>query len=83
VQHGACWKPDDQSALNSVRKALYKCEPVVTVDFVKLLARNKACSEETLEQLLDAPRMKQHLSALGMRMLGNPTDRLRHRAATS
>jgi len=66
------WTPDDRNALNQVRQELYKCEPAVTVDFVKLLAANKACSEETLEQLLDAPRMKQHLSTLGMRLFGGP-----------
>lgn len=69
VERGALWTPDDQTDLNSVRKALYKCEPAVIVDLVKLLARNKACSEETLERLLDAPRMREHLSALGMRLI--------------
>ena len=71
VEHGAVWTPDDRNALNQVRQELYKCEPAVTVDFVKLLAANKACPEETLEQLLDAPRMKQHLSTLGMRLFGS------------
>jgi ankyrin repeat protein len=72
VEHGAVWKPDDQYAINQVRQGLYKCEPVVTVNFVKLLAENKACPEETLEQLLEAPRMRQHLSTLGMRLFGSP-----------
>ncbi len=67
VEHGAAWNPDDRYALNHVRQALYKCEPVVTVDFVKLLAGNKACPENTLEQLLDAPRMRSHLSTMGMK----------------
>ena len=70
VEHGAVWRPDDRDALNHVRQALYKCEPKVTVHFVKLLAENKACPEETLEQLLDAPRMRQHLSTLGMKLVG-------------
>ena len=70
VEHGAVWKPNDRYALNQVRQALYKCEPVVTVDFVKLLARNKSCPEETLEQLLEVPRMKQHLSTLGIKLTG-------------
>jgi ankyrin repeat protein len=69
VEHGALWTPDDQADLNSVRKALYKCEPAVIVDLVKLLARNKACPEEALERLLDAPRMREHLSTLGMRLI--------------
>jgi hypothetical protein len=73
VEHRAAWKPDDGSALNQVRQALYKCEPAVTVDFVKLLAKNKASPEEVLEQLLDAPRMRQHLSPLGMRLMDGRT----------
>ena len=79
VEHGAVWKPDDSKASNSVRKFLYKCEPAVTVDLVKLLARNKACPEETLEQLLDAPRMKQHLSTLGIKLLASPSERAKRR----
>jgi hypothetical protein len=47
VEHGAHWNPEDKTELNSVRKALYQCEPVVVVDLMKLLARNKACPEET------------------------------------
>jgi len=80
VTRGALWKPETRNGLNSLRQTLYKCEPAVTVDLVKLLARNKAAQEETLEQLLDAPRMKQHLSTLGMKLFGSPSDRLKRRA---
>ena len=76
VEHGARWNPEDKTELNSVRKALYQCEPAVVVDLMKLLARNKACPEETLEQLLDAPRMREHLSSLGMRLIGTSPKRI-------
>jgi ankyrin repeat protein len=76
VEHGARWNPEDKTELNSVRKALYQCEPAVVVDLMKLLARNKACAEETLEQLLDAPRMREHLSSLGMRLIGTSPKRI-------
>jgi ankyrin repeat protein len=78
--HGALWRPEPRNGLNSLRQALYKCEPAVTVDLVKVLARHKAVPEETLEQLLDAPRMKQHLSTLGLKLFGGPSDRLKRRA---
>lgn len=78
VEHGAVWKPSDRYALNHVRQALYKCEPAVTVGFVKLLAGNKACPEETLEDLLEAPRMRQHLSTLGMRLVVGRAERQRN-----
>ncbi len=68
VGRGALWKPDDRREINSVRQTLYKCEPAITVDVVKLFAQHKAASEETLEQLLDAPRMREHLSRLGLKL---------------
>jgi ankyrin repeat protein len=80
VEHGARWQPDEPKDLNSVRQILYKCEPVVTVDLVKILAGHKACGEDILEQLLDAPRMRQHLSSLGMRLLPNSTRSLKRRS---
>jgi ankyrin repeat protein len=83
AEHGAIWRPEDRHSLNSVRQVLYKCEPQVTVDVVKLLASNKGCEEETLEQLLNAPRMKQHLSTLGMRLFGPPTTRSKTKAANA
>jgi len=79
IERGAHWAPEDKTEVNSVRKALYQCEPAVVVDLIKLLARNKACPEETLEQLLDAPRMREHLSALGMRLIGSSPKRLSSR----
>lgn len=81
VEHGALWRPDDRRELNWVRQMLYKCEPQVSVDLVKLLARNKASNEETLEQLLNAPRMRQHLSTLGMNMTAPAAARARTNAA--
>lgn len=68
VEHGARWKPEERHHMNWIRQGLYKCEPAVTVDLVKLLAGKKACSEETLEQLLDPPRMRSHLSTIGLNM---------------
>lgn len=79
VEHGAQWNPSDQTDLNSVRKALYKCEPAVIVDLIKLFARNKTCPEETLERLLDAPRMREHLSSLGMRPIATSKPLRGHR----
>jgi hypothetical protein len=49
TEHGALWRPDDRVQTNSLRQTLLKCEPAVTVDLVKVLVRNEACSEERLE----------------------------------
>ena len=77
VEHGAQWKPDDDRDLRWVRQTLCKCEAAVTVDIVKLFAKNKACSEETLEKLLDTPRIRGHLSQLGMNLYVPPSTRSR------
>jgi hypothetical protein len=79
LSHGGLWRPEPRNGLTSLRQTLYKCEPGVTVDLVRLLARHKAVPEETLEQLLDAPRMKQHLSTLGMKLFGSPSKQLKPR----
>lgn len=68
LEAGAKWRPDDAYEMNSVRKMLCKCEPAVTVALMKLFAKHKAAPEELLEELLDTPRMRGHLSATGMRL---------------
>ncbi|HLY62802.1 MAG TPA: hypothetical protein VKV95_18820 [Terriglobia bacterium] len=72
VEHGALWRPDGRAEMNSLRQILYKCEPQVTVEVVKLLARHHASPEETLEQFLDTPRMRSHLSQLGIKLYARP-----------
>jgi hypothetical protein len=79
VAHGACWRHDDKYQMNSARKSLYRCEPIVTVEVVKILAQQHGASKETLEQLLAPPRMRQHLSTLGMNLYTAPA--IKSRAA--
>ena len=67
LQAGALWRPDT-SGVNSVRQMLLKCEPDVTVALMKLFAKHKSAPAETLERLLDTPRMRGHLSRAGMRL---------------
>ena len=43
---------------------LCKCEPAVTVTLMKLFAKYKAAPEGLLEELLDTPRMRGHLSTI-------------------
>lgn len=69
LEAGAQWRPSDPDAgLKSVRQVLYKCEPAVTVALMKLFARYRAAPEELLEDLLDTPKMRGHLSTIGMRL---------------
>jgi ankyrin repeat protein len=65
---GAQWRASDPGEMKSVRQMLFKCEPAVTVMLVKLITKYKAAPEGLLEQLLDTPRMRGHLSTTGMKL---------------
>jgi hypothetical protein len=65
---GAQWRPSGPDGTKSVRQMLCKCEPAVTVTLMKLFAKYKAAPEGLLEELLDTPRMRGHLSTIGMKL---------------
>jgi hypothetical protein len=75
VEKGALWRVEDRREMISLRQTLCKCDPAITVELVKLFARHKASAEDALEKLLDAPRMREHLSQLGMKLYANPVKR--------
>lgn len=60
---GALWRPDDKRQMSDVRRSLYKCEPEVTTDVLKVLLKHGACSEQAVRELLSPPRMQQHVSS--------------------
>ena len=62
AERGAIWKPDDRRQMDYLRKALYECEPDVTVKWLELLVKHRTASEVTIRELLAAPRMKEHLA---------------------
>lgn len=69
LEAGAQWRPSDpDDGMKSVRQMLCKCEPAVTVTLMKLFAKYRAAPEDLLEELLDTPRMRGHLSTIGMKM---------------
>ena len=61
--HGAIWNPNDQSAFNDLRRALYGCEPEVTIELLKIFKTHNACPQDRLKELLCKPRMKEHLAS--------------------
>lgn len=69
LEAGAKWRPSDpEDGMKSVRQMLCKCEPAVTVMLMKLFTKYKAAPEELMEELLDTPRMRGHLSTIGMKL---------------
>jgi len=69
LEAGAQWRPSDpDDGMKNVRQMLCKCEPAVTVTIIKLFAKYKAAPENLLEELLDTPRMRGHLSTIGMKL---------------
>jgi hypothetical protein len=74
VEHGALWRPSDASALNSLRRTLFECEPAVTTELLRIFRKQEACCEETLDKLLRTTRMKLHLAPVENRLPRWPTN---------
>lgn len=62
VSHGAAWRPESGYGLNSLRRALEKCQPEVTIELLRLFREFNACPAEVVHQLLGTPRMREHLN---------------------
>lgn len=62
AQRGAVWKTD-RSSMNSLRRSLYECEPAVTIELLRMLLKYNACSMEQAHELLNHPRMREHLAS--------------------
>lgn len=60
---GAVWSPDDKSTLNGLRRALYECEPAVTIELLQVFLKYNACPAQQIQELLHTPRMKEHLAS--------------------
>lgn len=67
-EHGALWRPSDAYAMNSLRRSLFACEPVVTTELLNIFRKYRACSEETAQTLLHTSRMRRHLSPVENRI---------------
>jgi hypothetical protein len=61
LSHGAAWRPESGYGLNSLRRALEKCQPEVTIELLRLFREFNACPAEVVHQLLGTPRMREHL----------------------
>jgi hypothetical protein len=70
AQHGAVWHPDAKSQLNWIRRTLLECEPEVTIELLKILLENNACSRETLKDLLSTPRIRDHVKESWLGKIG-------------
>lgn len=63
VQHGAVWKPDERRDMNSVRRTLLECTPSVSIELLKILVAQNACSVETVKDLFSSEAFRKHLAA--------------------
>jgi len=68
LQSGALWRPDNGYEVNSVRRSLLECEPDVTLELVERLVKHRACTQETLHDLLRTPAMRRHLIPVAKRI---------------
>jgi hypothetical protein len=62
AQRGAVWKPD-RFSMNSLRRNFYECEAGVTIELLRVLMKYGACSMEQARELLNHPRMREHLAS--------------------
>ncbi len=61
LSHGAAWQFDTAYELNSLRRALLKSQPEVTIHLLRLFREFNACPAETVHKLLGGPRIREHL----------------------
>jgi hypothetical protein len=61
LEQGAFWRPDNVDQVAQVRRALYECEPDVTLELVERLLKQTACTQDTIHELLRTAAMKKHL----------------------
>jgi hypothetical protein len=52
-----------RGAFNDLRRALYGCEPEVTIELLQIFKKHNACPQDRLKELLSKPRMKEHLAS--------------------
>lgn len=62
AKHGAKWIPEDRTDITYVRRDLICLAPEYTMEFVWIMSKYKACSKNTVEKLLNNPKMKNHMS---------------------
>ncbi len=62
---GALWRPSERSDALRVRRTLLKSEPDLVIDLFNLFKKTGACTQETIRDFLDTPRMRDHLKDKG------------------
>lgn len=63
VRHGARWEPRDRRAIDFARSCLLKMTPDYTLEFIWIMTGYKACSIESIEQLLRTPSIRSLVSS--------------------
>ena len=61
AKSGARWAPQGRSELNSARQSLVRLVPDYTVEFVWIMQKYQACCRETIQRLIDTPKMRTHI----------------------
>ena len=58
--HGALWRPDDGGQMQDVRRSLYKCEPAITVEVVKMSPDTMSVRKRNSKSFWTLRRMRAH-----------------------
>jgi len=68
AKHGARWVPKSDQEFQHARRSLLGMTPDYAVDFVWIMAKYKACSQEAITSLLRTPAMTSHIGKYARRV---------------
>lgn len=60
LEHGARWRPVDKKEYQGMRKAMNQMDTGVTLDFVGLMVKHKACERAAMEELFRTESLRVH-----------------------
>ena len=61
IKLGGKWRPRQEKAIPNLRSCLYRLSPGTVVDLAKLFKQHDFCSDEVIIELLNTPKMREHL----------------------
>jgi hypothetical protein len=68
ARHGAKWIPKDKRQVDLARRSLMKLKPDYTVEYVWIMSKYKACTKDSLHNLLRTSSITSHISGHSQRV---------------
>lgn len=68
ARHGARWIPKDKREVKRARRSLLQLKPDYTVEYVWIMSKYKACTLDSIRELLRPSRIRSHVSGHSQRV---------------